>query len=146
MRQSIGAKILGVCMLVVAIFTVLNVYSYGKSQQVTAGYRNVIDRNASLIFKVYAADVELARQATLLQRYLATGADQHRQALLYTCAFCTDARSASVIDKEPFRLEFSIDWARFGVMLSSLRSSRSFPDAGKRSREGLKCWIRRNAR
>lgn len=42
MRQSIGAKILGVCMLVVAIFTVLNVYSYGKSQQVTTGYRNVI--------------------------------------------------------------------------------------------------------
>ena len=80
MRQSIGAKILGVCMLVVAIFTALNVYSYGKSQQVTAGYRTVIDRNASLIFKVYAADVELARQATLLQRYLATGADQHRQA------------------------------------------------------------------
>ena len=80
MRQSIGAKILGVCMLVVAIFTVLNVYSYGKSQQVTAGYRNVIDRNASLIFKVYAADVELARQATLLQRYLATGDDRHRQA------------------------------------------------------------------
>jgi methyl-accepting chemotaxis protein len=67
-------------MLVVAIFTLLNVYSYGKSQQVTAGYRNVIDRNASLIFKVYAADVELARQATLLQRYLATGNDQHRQA------------------------------------------------------------------
>lgn len=80
LRQSIGAKILGVCMLVVAIFTLLNVYSYGKSQQVTAGYRNVIDRNASLIFKVYAADVELARQATLLQRYLATGNDQHRQA------------------------------------------------------------------
>ena len=80
MRQSIGAKILGVCMLVVAIFTVLNGYSYGKSQQVTAGYRNVIDRNASLIFKVYAADVELARQATLLQQYLATGNDQHRQA------------------------------------------------------------------
>ena len=80
MRQSIGAKILGVCMLVVAIFTALNVYSYGKSQQVTAGYRNVIDRNASLIFKVYAADVELARQATLLQQYLATGNDQHRQA------------------------------------------------------------------
>ena len=80
MRQSIGAKILGVCMLVVAIFTVLNGYSYGKFQQVTAGYRNVIDRNASLIFKVYAADVELARQATLLQRYLVTGADQHRQA------------------------------------------------------------------
>ena len=80
MRQSIGAKILGVCMLVVAIFTALNVYSYGKSQQVTAGYRNVIDRNASLIFKVYAADVELARQATLLQRYLAAGDGQHRQA------------------------------------------------------------------
>lgn len=80
MRQSVGAKILGVCMLVVAIFTVLNVYSYGKSQQVTAGYRNVIDRNASLIFKVYATDVELARQAALLQRYLATGDDQHRQA------------------------------------------------------------------
>jgi len=80
LRQSIGAKILGVCMLVVAIFTALNVYSYGKSQQVTAGYRNVIDRNASLIFKVYAADVELARQATLLQRYLAAGDGQHRQA------------------------------------------------------------------
>ena len=79
MRQSIGAKILGVCMLVVAIFTALNVYSYGKSQQVTAGYRNVIDRNASLIFKVYAADVELARQSTLLQQYLASGNDQHRQ-------------------------------------------------------------------
>ena len=79
MRQSIGAKILGVCLLVVAIFSILNVYSYVKSQQVTAGYRNVIDRNASLIFKVYAADVELARQSTLLQQYLASGNDQHRQ-------------------------------------------------------------------
>ena len=79
MRQSIGAKILGVCLLVVAIFSILNVYSYEKSQQVTAGYRNVIDRNASLIFKVYAADVELARQSTLLQQYLASGNDQHRQ-------------------------------------------------------------------
>ena len=79
MRQSIGAKILGMCLLVVAIFSILNVYSYVKSQQVTAGYRNVIDRNASLIFKVYAADVELARQSTLLQQYLASGNDQHRQ-------------------------------------------------------------------
>jgi methyl-accepting chemotaxis protein len=79
LRQSIGAKILGICMLVVAVFTVLNVYSYVKSQQVTAGYHSVIDRNASLIFKVYATDVELARQSALLQQYLASGNDKYRQ-------------------------------------------------------------------
>ena len=79
MRQSIGAKILGICMLVVAVFTVLNVYSYVKSQQVTAGYHNVIERNASLIFRVYATDVELARQSALLQQYVASGNDKYRQ-------------------------------------------------------------------
>ena len=66
-------------MLVVAVFTVLNVYSYVKSQQVTAGYHNVIERNASLIFKVYATDVELARQSALLQQYVASGNDKYRQ-------------------------------------------------------------------
>ena len=79
MRHSIGAKILGICLLVVAAFTLLNVYSYVKSQQVTAGYRNVIDRNASLIFRVYAADVELAKQSVLLQKYLMSKNEKDRQ-------------------------------------------------------------------
>jgi len=79
LRQSIGAKILGICMLVVAVFTVLNVYSYVKSQQVATGYHNVIDRNASLIFKVYSTDVELARQSALLQQYAVSGNDKFRQ-------------------------------------------------------------------
>ena len=79
MRHSIGAKILGICLLVVAVFTLLNVYSYVKSQQVTAGYRNVIDRNASLIFRVYAADVELAKQSVLLQKYLMSKNEKDRQ-------------------------------------------------------------------
>lgn len=79
MKQTIGAKILGICLIVVAIFTLLNVYSYIKSQQVSAGYRNVIERNASLIFKAYAAEVELSRQSVLLQKYLSTGNDKFRQ-------------------------------------------------------------------
>ena len=79
LKQTIGIKILGICLLVVSVFTVLNVYSYQKSQQVTIGYRDVIERNAALIFKVYAADIELSRQAALLQQYLTSGNDQHRQ-------------------------------------------------------------------
>ena len=79
LKQTIGIKILGICLLVVSVFTVLNVYSYQKSQQVTLGYRDVIERNAALIFKVYAADIELSRQAALLQQYLTSGNDQHRQ-------------------------------------------------------------------
>ncbi|MHC1759372.1 MAG: methyl-accepting chemotaxis protein [Negativicutes bacterium] len=79
LRQTIGARILAICMLVVAIFTLLNIYSYVKTNQMTAGYRNVIDRNASLIFKVYAAEVELSRQSALLQRYLSSGNHQAKQ-------------------------------------------------------------------
>jgi methyl-accepting chemotaxis protein len=79
LRQTIGAKILAICLLVVTIFTLLNIYSYLKSQQVTAGYRNVIERNASLIFKVYSTDVELSKQSLLLQKYLTSGDDKHRQ-------------------------------------------------------------------
>ena len=78
--RSVGAKILGICMLVVVIFSVLNLYSYLKSQQVTAGYRNVIDRNTSLIFKVYATEAELSRQSLLLQKYVMSGNDEYRQA------------------------------------------------------------------
>ena len=79
MKRTIGIKILGICLLVISVFTVLNVYSYQKSQQVTIGYHDVIERNAALIFKVYAADIELSRQAALLQQYLMSGNDQHRQ-------------------------------------------------------------------
>ena len=79
LRQTIGARILAICMLVVAAFTLLNIYSYVKTNQMTAGYRNVIDRNASLIFKVYAVEVELSRQSALLQRYLSSGNSQTRQ-------------------------------------------------------------------
>ena len=79
MKQTIGAKILGICLLVVSVFTVLNIYSYQKSQQVTIGYRDVIERNAALIFKVYSVEVELSRQAALLQQYVTSGNDQSRQ-------------------------------------------------------------------
>jgi methyl-accepting chemotaxis protein len=79
LKQTIGARILAMCMLVVAIFTTLNIYSYIKTNQLTAGYSNVIDRNASLLFKVYAAQVELSRQSALLQRYLLSGSNQARQ-------------------------------------------------------------------
>jgi methyl-accepting chemotaxis protein len=79
LKQTIGVKILGICLLVISVFTVLNIYSYQKSQQVTVGYRDVIERNAALIFKVYSADVELSRQAALLQQYVMSGNDQHRQ-------------------------------------------------------------------
>jgi len=65
-------------MLVVAAFTFLNIYSYVKTNQLTAGYSDVIDRNASLIFKVYAAQVEMSRQSALLQRYLLSGNIQAR--------------------------------------------------------------------
>ena len=78
MRQTIGVRILAICMLVVAAFTFLNIYSYVKTNQLTAGYSDVIDRNASLIFKVYAAQVELSRQSALLQRYLLSGNIQAR--------------------------------------------------------------------
>lgn len=79
MRKTIGARILAICMLLVAFFTILNIYSYVKTNQLTSGYSNVIDRNASLIFKVYAAQVELTRQSALLQRYLLSGNNQARQ-------------------------------------------------------------------
>jgi methyl-accepting chemotaxis protein len=79
LRPTIGAKILGICLLVIGIFTVLNIYSYFKSQQVNAGYQNVVERNASLIFKVYSVEVELSRQAVLLQQYFMTGNEQKRQ-------------------------------------------------------------------
>jgi methyl-accepting chemotaxis protein len=79
LKRTIGIKILGICLLVISVFTVLNVYSYQKSQQVTMGYRDVIERNAALIFKVYAADIELSRQSALLQQYLMSGNDQYRQ-------------------------------------------------------------------
>ncbi len=79
LKQTIGVKILGICLLVISVFTVLNIYSYQKSQQVTIGYRDVIERNAALIFKVYSADIELSRQAALLQQYVTSGNDQHRQ-------------------------------------------------------------------
>jgi len=64
---------------VISVFTVLNIYSYQKSQQVTIGYRDVIERNAALIFKVYSVEVELSRQAALLQQYVTSGNDQSRQ-------------------------------------------------------------------
>lgn len=70
---------MGICLLVVTIFTGLNVYSYNKTNQLTAGYSQVIDRNASLIFKVYAIEVELSRQAALLQRYMSSGNAKARQ-------------------------------------------------------------------
>ena len=79
LRLTIGAKILGICLLVIGIFTVLNIYSYHKSQQVNAGYQNVVERNASLIFKVYSVEIELSRQSALLQQYFMTGNDQKRQ-------------------------------------------------------------------
>jgi methyl-accepting chemotaxis protein len=79
LKQTIGVKILGICLLVISVFTVLNIYSYQKFQQVTIGYRDVIERNAALIFKVYSADIELSRQAALLQQYVNSGNDQHRR-------------------------------------------------------------------
>lgn len=79
LRPTIGAKILGICLLVIGIFTLLNAYSYQKSQQVITGYRNVVERNVSLVFKVYAVEVELSRQGTLLQQYISTGNEQKRQ-------------------------------------------------------------------
>lgn len=39
----------------------------------------MIDRNASLIFRVYAADVELAKQSVLLQKYLMSKNEKDRQ-------------------------------------------------------------------
>ena len=79
MRVSIGLKILAVCMTVVGVFSILNIYSFFKNSQVSEGYRNVAERNATLIFRVYELNLELTAEESALKSYVLTGASQHKE-------------------------------------------------------------------
>jgi methyl-accepting chemotaxis protein len=68
-------------MVIVGFFTILNTYSYLQNRQVTQGYRDVVERNAALIFKVIQANVELSREVAALQTYILTGDAVYRQAI-----------------------------------------------------------------
>ena len=78
MRVSIGLKILAVCMTVVGIFSLLNLYSFLKNSQISEGYRNVAERNATLIFRVYELNLELAGEESALKSFVMTGAPQYK--------------------------------------------------------------------
>ena len=79
MRVSIGLKILAVCMTVVGIFSLLNVYSFYKNAQVSEGYRNVAERNATLIFRVYELNLQLTGEESALKSYVLTGAPRYKE-------------------------------------------------------------------
>ena len=79
MRVSIGLKILAVCMTVVGIFSLLNVYSFYKNAQVSEGYRNVAERNAALIFRVYELNLQLTGEESALKSYVLTGAPRYKE-------------------------------------------------------------------
>lgn len=79
MRISIGLKILAVCMTVVGIFSLLNVYSFYKNSQISEGYRNVAERNATLIFRVYELNLQLTGEESALKSYVMTGAPQYKE-------------------------------------------------------------------
>jgi len=79
MRVSIGLKILAVCMTVVGIFSLLNVYSFYKNSQVSEGYRNVAERNATLIFRVYELNLQLTGEDSALKSYVLTGSSRYKE-------------------------------------------------------------------
>ena len=81
LRITIGFRVLLVCMVIVGLFSVLNAYSYFQNRQVTQGYRDVVDRNATLILRVVLANVELSREVSALQTYIVTGDASYRQGI-----------------------------------------------------------------
>ena len=79
MRVSIGLKILAVCMTVVGIFSVLNVYSFYQNSHISDGYRNVAERNATLIFRVYELNLHLTGEESALKSYVLTGSPRYKE-------------------------------------------------------------------
>ncbi|MDU4962470.1 MAG: methyl-accepting chemotaxis protein [Sporomusaceae bacterium] len=79
MRVTIGTQILAVCMVIVAAFSGLSLYTYTQIDTIQAGYDGVINRSVPLVVEVKDLHIELNNQAALVRGYILTGNEVYVQ-------------------------------------------------------------------
>jgi len=80
MRVAIGKQILLVCMMVVAGFTGLNIYTNYQIDNIKDGYNGVFKRSVPLVVEVKDINIELNNESSLVNEYIVTADPKYSQA------------------------------------------------------------------